>query len=326
MKKKIIFIITKSNWGGAQRYVYDLATNLPREQFDVTVAAGSPGVLTERLAQAGVETVTIQGLSRDIAFMKEIGAFLGLLTLMRHERPDIVHLNSSKAGAWGALAARLSGVHRIVFTAHGWPFREARNPLWRALAWLGSWVTALCADVVICVSESDTTLGRTLPFCAHKMVRIYNGIAPVKLGSAERVRSLFPPHSVITGTVGELNRNKNHQALVEEARKNPDMYVAVVGEGEERARLEQKIREYGLQNRVRLLGFIPTEEVLPGFDRFALPSRKEGLPYALIEAKAAGLPFFMVNRVGGVGEILDKSIAEFTLEKMLKETLAAYSR
>jgi glycosyltransferase involved in cell wall biosynthesis len=76
---------------------------------------------------------------------------------------------------------------------------------------------------------------------------------------------------------------------------------------------------------VKLFGFIPAAEVLRGFDTFALPSLKEGLPYVLIEAKAAGLPI-EANRVGGVGEILDHDLEEFSLPRMVKETVAVYAR
>jgi glycosyltransferase involved in cell wall biosynthesis len=327
MRKKILYVITKSNWGGAQRYVFDLATALPKDRCDVAVVVGDNGPLTERLQTQSIRTMRIPGLARDISFFKEFTAFGGLIALLRRERPSIVHLNSSKAGALGALAARLTGVPHIIFTAHGWPFREQRNLLWRAYVWLGSWATALLAGVVICVSESDARAGRHLPFCARKMVCIHNGIVAMTFGSGERLRRLFPPNAVITGTIGELNKNKNHQALIEEARNDQNLFIAIVGEGEERARLEAKIREYGLQDRVKLLGFIPAEEALAGFDRFALPSRKEGLPYALLEAKQAGLPLFMVNRVGGVPEILDNTNPnEFSFEKMLSETMAVYKR
>ena len=127
------------------------------------------------------------------------------------------------------------------------------------------------------------------------------------------------------GTIGELTKNKNQIALIEKARITPDMHVAIVGEGEDRPFLEKKITEYGLQNRVKLFGFMESREVLRGFDVFMLPSLKEGLPYVLLEAKFAGLPI-EANHVGGVGEIVNaKDMSEFSLVRMVEKTAVLYS-
>ena len=100
--------------------------------------------------------------------------------------------------------------------------------------------------------------------------------------------------------------------------------MAIVGEGELRAALESKIREYRLEDRVKLFGFMPASEALRGFDVFALPSLKEGLPYVLLEAKQAGLPI-EANRVGGIPEILDaRDMGEFSLERMVQKTVQLY--
>ena len=101
------------------------------------------------------------------------------------------------------------------------------------------------------------------------------------------------------------------------------MFVAIVGEGEKRDFLAKKIKEYGLENRVKLFGFVPSEEALKGFDAFALPSLKEGLPYVLLEAKLARLEI-RANHVGGVREILEGDINNFSFEKMAKETFKVY--
>jgi glycosyltransferase involved in cell wall biosynthesis len=178
---------------------------------------------------------------------------------------------------------------------------------------------------VIVVSEYDLQVTKRMLFIGDKAKRIYNGIdVHFPLASGERVRSLFPEGVRITGTIGELVKNKNQISLVEQAKNDPNMYVAIVGDGEDRTYLEEKIKTYGLGDRVKLLGFMAPSEVLRGFDLFALPSLKEGLPYVLLEAKAAGLPI-VANRVGGVGEILDaKDLSEFTLEKMVETTIALY--
>lgn len=325
-RTKILFLITKGFWGGAQQYVFDLATHLPAENFDITVAYGTPGKLSEDLTKAGIRTLQVPSLGRDVALSSDTKSLFEVLNLLRNERPDVLHLNSSKAAALGALAGRIVGIKKIIFTVHGWPFREDRDVFSRAMIWLISWFTALLSTSVICVSAFDLREARKMPFVGKKSVRIYNGIdLHMQFGSGEIVRSKFPTGSKITGTVGELTRNKNQRALVEQANNDPSMYVAIVGDGEDRAILESLIKKYHLGKRVKLLGFIPAKDALRGFDMFALPSLKEGLPYVLIEARAAGIPI-TANRIGGVGEILDaKDLNEFSLDRMLERTIALYS-
>ncbi len=324
-KKKVLFVITKSNWGGAQRYVYDLATGLPKDEFEVGVAFGQRSLLAKKLDEARITTYPILSFQRDISAIADMKSFFELLRLFRTEKPDIVHLNSSKAAGIGALAARLAGVPHIIFTAHGWPFWEQRNVISRAFIYFFSWLTAIFSHVVITVSNYDLKVAQNMLFVRHKAVRIYNGIDPhTQFEPGEIVRNAFPPNAHITGTIGELNKNKNQQVLIEQAKNNPEMFVAIVGEGEDRAYLEGKIKEYGLETRVKLFGFMPASEVLQGFDVFALPSIKEGLPYVLLEARAAGLPI-VANRVGGVSEILDaKDMSEFSLAQMMQKTIDLY--
>ena len=324
-KKKILYVITKSNWGGAQRYVYDLATALPKDQFEVGVAFGEEGLLAKKLREARVALFPIEVLQRDVSISNDVKSFLELLRLFRTEKPDSVHLNSSKAAGVGALAARLAGVPRIIFTAHGWPFWERRNPVSRGLIYFISWLTALLSHKIIVVSDYDLKVAQKMPGIAHKTVRIYNGIDfHFPLGSGDVVRHSFPKGVRITGTIGELTKNKNQIALIEQAKNDPTMYVAIVGDGEDRLYLKKKIEEYGLTARVKLFGFMPASEVLRGFDVFVLPSIKEGLPYVLLEAKMVGLPV-VASRVGGVGEILDaKDMSEFLLAQMVHKTLALY--
>lgn len=331
---KILYGITKSNFGGAQRYVFDLACEAKRRGHDVAVLCGDGGALVEKLKAENIRTITLPRLDRDINLLTEIPIGIEVMKVLQKEKPDVFHINSSKMGGTGAFAVRLMNLfwlltgssHRTtaVFTAHGWPFWEPRHVMARLLIYFFSWLTAVFAHRVVVVSDYDKRVARRMPFVAHKTVRIYNGIDfNTEFGHGDVIRKAFPVGARITGTVGELNNNKNQIALIEEARRNPDMYVAIVGEGENRAFLEEKICEYGLTERVKLFGFLPREVVLKGFDTFALPSLKEGLPYVLLEAKLAGLEL-KANPVGGVGEILNQDIKTFSLEKMFRETFALY--
>lgn len=331
IRKKVLFVITKSNWGGAQRYVFDLATSLPKDEFEVAVVLGgtgeagaSTGLLEERLREAGVRTIFLGSFTRDIYFFQEFKAFFELLRIIKQEKPSVLHLNSSKAGGLGALAGRMAGIRRIIFTAHGFAHNEVRPFHERALIWTASWFTMLFAHQVIVLSHYELQRAPVI-FSRRKLTVIHNGIdMQMHFGSGDVIRHAFPQGVHITGAIGELTKNKNQVSLIEEAKNNPNMYVAIIGEGEDRSYLTRNIEGYGLTSRVKLFGFMPATEVLKGFDTFALPSLKEGLPYVLLEAKAAGLPI-IANRVGGVGEILDaKDMSEFSLGNMVEKTVALY--
>ena len=88
-KTKILYIITKSNWGGAQRYVYDLATSLPRDQFDVIVAMGGTGgknaesgPLKQKLNDQGISTIIVSHFMRDISLFREFFAFFDIKKIL----------------------------------------------------------------------------------------------------------------------------------------------------------------------------------------------------------------------------------------------------
>src|SRR3989339_170438 len=106
-KKKILYIITKSNFGGAQRQVFDLATGLSKEKFEVAVALGGRGLLKEKLDATGIRTISVETLGRDVKIFNDLISFFKIFQIIKKEKPDILHLHSSKVGFLGALIGRL---------------------------------------------------------------------------------------------------------------------------------------------------------------------------------------------------------------------------
>lgn len=309
---KILYVITKANWGGAQRYVYDLATAAKAEGHDVVVVYGEPGLLVERLEAAGVRTTALNSLVRDMGILREWRAFWTLYRTLRTERPNVTHLNSSKAAGLGGLAARFARVPHIIFTAHGWAFNEAR-PWWqKIIIYKLAWLTLLLSHTTICVSEAIRRDTRWMPFVRKKLVVIYNGTRePVYKTRDEARRALWPEHEggYWVGMLSELHPTKRIDdaiealALVRHERR--DAKLIVLGEGQERARLETLVRERGLDDVVRLAGLVPSgDEYLRAFDLFLHTSRSEALSLAVIEAGLAGLPV-VATSVGGIPEIID---------------------
>jgi glycosyltransferase involved in cell wall biosynthesis len=317
-RKKILFVVTKSNFGGAQRYVYDLATSLPRDEFEVAVACGGNGLLVSMLGEKNISMFTVKSFQRDISIAKEFLSLFELWELYRTFRPDVVHLNSSKAGGMGAFVARCARIPKIIFTAHGWPFWEPRNFLQKSLIAFFSWLTVLCTHTTICVSRYDMRVGERMPLVQNKVRLIRNGIAPYPLLPRDIAREkLFDAQTIADHrndvwvlTTAELTKNKNLFIgidAVSEHNKDSStkIFYALIGDGEQKEQLLRHVVEKNMREQVHLLGFIPDSRTYyNGFDIFFLPSLKEGIPYVLQEAGIAGLPC-VATSVGGIPEIIE---------------------
>jgi glycosyltransferase involved in cell wall biosynthesis len=300
---KILFFITKATRGGAQKYLYDLATHLP-DTFEPVVAYGEKGRLANDLEAAHIRTVQIAALGRNVALVADIASFIRMMRLLRAERPAVVHLNSSKAAALGAVAARLAGSARIVFTVHGWPFKESRNPLSRALIYAASWLTAFLSDRVIVVSKADEALGKRMWGCADKVAYIPLGIRMPRFLSREEAGKELGIETALPRIVtnAELTKNKGIRYAIEALallkKEGVRASYCVISDGEDRQALEALAEKRGLAEEVRFLGFVPeAARYLKAFDVFLLPSIKEGMPYVLLEAAAAELPIVATNVV-----------------------------
>ncbi len=365
---KVLYIITKTNFGGAQRYVYDLALQAHEEGIDVAVAGGGPGELLERLTGKGIATHRIAAYQRDINLSAEWRALRELGALISKERPNVLHVNSSKGGL-ALLAGFLHRVPKRVFTVHGWAWNEERPRHQKVLIWLAYYLTLLLATDVIVVSHAARAQAR-FPVLSRKMHVIWNGVSSFPLLSREEARQKLLPDArkrFWVGTIAELHPIKGLPTLIEAYEHfAPDVSeseLVIIGEGQERPRLERQLTIEGVANTSCLLGYVPdASSYLKAFDVFVLGSRSEGLPYVLLEAGMAGIPV-VATRVGGIPEIIEdgktgllvpygdrealsqalvflakhnnkreelaralheKILQDFSLEKMAEETFALY--
>lgn len=298
---RILLGITKSNFGGAQRYVYDLALGAKNLGHEVSVLCGGEGLLVEKLREADIRVIPLPLLSRDIKFKNEIKNFWQIFQILRSESPDVFHINSSKMGGLGALAGRLSGIKNIIFTAHGWAFNEPRNLIQKVLIKKLAWITVLLSHKTICVSEAVKKDMASLPFVDKKLSKIPNGIKD--LG----IKKTSHEESPVIGTISELHKIKGLDTALRgfaRAFKYTDTKFNIIGGGEEESSLKNLAKELGIASQVTFLGFKDNaRELLSEMDIFTLTSRSEGLPYVLLEAGLAELPVIATN-VGGIGEII----------------------
>ncbi|MFA5764134.1 MAG: glycosyltransferase [Candidatus Paceibacterota bacterium] len=335
MKTKLLICITKSNWGGAQKYVFDMATNIPKNEFDVSVLLGGDGELKRRLDAFGIRTVLLGNSQRDIDVKKEFSLFFELLRLFRKERPDIVHLNSSKMGGTGALAARLAGVKKVIFTGHGWAFNEDRNFVQKLVIRILHIITVLLSSKTIAVSETTKRqLGR---FLGRKIVVIRNGLREINFkeqGEARKelsekilvqnknTKSILGSNPVWIGTISELHKTKGLNYCIEAISKiKKNVIFVIIGEGKERKKLEEIATRSGVSARICMIGRVEQASIyLKAFDIFTLTSITEALPYCLLEAGWASLPT-IASGVGGIPEIIEDGKTGLLVQPKNPETI-----
>lgn len=294
-RPRVLIVITLAETGGAQTYVRNLLSMLV-EEYDVTVAAHGEGPLAEATRASGATFVPLIHVRRPLDPFRDVAGFFELWRLCRKTRPNLVHLNSSKVGILGAAATALAGVRVRVFTAHGWAFNTEtgiRAALYRTLHRM---IRPLLTCVV-CVSESELAVGLAARACLRSRSEVIRNGVPQRQ-AAEGSRS-----GIVTVT--RLRAPKDIFTLVEAVAQHESLpQVTVVGDGPDRERLEEELAARGLDRRFDLVGDVP--DAGPFLDRaslFVLSSRSEGLPMAVLEAMAAGLPV-VATAVGGIPEVV----------------------
>lgn len=315
-KKKLFLCITKSNWGGAQKYVYDIATSLPQEEFDICVLFGENGTLAEKLQEKNIKTIELKNSQRNINILKDFYFLLDLVKLLKKEKPDILHLNSSKMGFVGSIAGRLSGIKKIIFTAHGWAFNEDRPRWQKFIFWVIQAKTVFLCHKTIAVSEITRTQLKP-KWLQNKITVIHNGIrqdiALAKNEAKDKIQEKIKTdirNLKWIGTISELHKNKGLEYMIKgfarlEAQILKETSLIIIGEGEERIKLETLIKELGMEEKIFLVGKIYQAGILlKAFDIFALTSITEALAYCILEAGMAELPV-IASRVGGIPEIIE---------------------
>jgi glycosyltransferase involved in cell wall biosynthesis len=285
------------------------------------VGVCAEGALTEQVREAGFR-VEPAPLARSFNPLRALKSFVGLYRLLRRERFDLVHVHTPAAAFVGRFAARLAGVPRIVYTAHGFYFHEHMPWPKRSLVIALEWLAGRFTHTLFTQSEEDAAAAQRLGLCrTGDILAIGNGSDPARFfpsrdrGARRELRARLgvSGDKPVIVMIGRFVAEKGYPELVE-ALRPLDAHLWIVGErlpsdhaGSIDATLRAIETDPALSEKISLLGYrddVP--DLLRAADIFVLPSHREGMPRSIIEAMLTALPV-VATKIRGSRELVADS-------------------
>ena len=269
--------------------------------------------LKKQLKNMGVGYYQID-FERDIKkLLRNAKAYSQVLKLVKDNDYNFIHCHSPIGGVCARLAGRATGT-KVIYTAHGFHFYKGAPIKNWLLYYPVERLLAHYTDVLITINKEDYNRAKK-SFKAKSTVYIPGvGLDTAKFSemiinkSNKRSEIGIPCDSFVVLSVGELNRNKNHETIIKAVAQlnNPNIYYAICGQGPLEEYLRGLAKKLGVEDKVRLLGFRnDVADIYKASDAFAFPSLREGLGMSALEAMASGLPLITSNIHGIVDYSID---------------------
>lgn len=290
--KNIVFVITKSEIGGAQSWVYEVAKVLSTSPDCTTISliTSDHGWLTECSIFDFVEIIP------EIQKKFSINAILKIRKFLSKIDADIVISSSANAGFYSRLT-KLIYKHYSIYVSHGWSciYNGGRmSALYCTIETMLSKIT----DKIVCVSQSDKHKAlKILGISESKLEVVINTITPMEARDSQ-----LPPSGKVL-FLGRLTPPKRPELIAEVISQQREFTLDIVGDGSYFSTLKEK---YGKYDNIHFLGEIKGFNNFSDYDVFSLVSDSEGLPVSAIEAHTAGLPLILSD-VGGCSELISNN-------------------
>lgn len=298
---RIVHIITRSEWGGAQKVVYLLSTSQVARGHEVTVLCGENGRLVENLKKAGIQVILNPHLLRNLSW-RDVQAFYLILKEMRSGY-DLIHAHSSKAGILARLVGKLTQTP-VCFTVHGFGISSKHSYLKQRLYHKIEGYWARFTDALVFVSPGNLEVAREKKWLDHcnQYCVIPNGIDIPSVDQIFKGREFglrekykIPENAFVVGNLARVAWMKNPDFWFEVAKQftmcNPDTYFIWFGAGE--------INQYQGYERILFVGEVEDiHSALSSMDVLFMTSHSEGMPLAVLEGMARGIPVLLPDLPG----------------------------
>jgi glycosyltransferase involved in cell wall biosynthesis len=310
--------------GGTGNQVAALCNGLDSNKFEITlvysVRPGSTPESFEAHAHGAERFIYVPEMTREISPFKDLAALRRLYRLFCEDRPDIVHTHSSKAGVLARLAARAAGVNRILYSPRGYAFLQRdRGVLSRTLYWLIEAIVSPFSEIVAC-SPSEGTAASRFPISRGVSV-----VCDAYLGDP-KARAKRPADSSFDREVcaaGRLTYARHPEKFVELAagvlNQRDRVRMVWIGDGELRESVERERERLRLDSRFELTGWLGADEAIRRLSKAAILvhfSRWDGLPNAVLEAMALGIPVVASDIAGNRDAVVDGKTGYLVSDEM----------
>ncbi len=234
-------------------------------------------------------------------------AYRKLLRLIKDTHIDAVYCSTPIGGLLGRIAGWRGGIRPVIYAAHGFLFYKGAPWWWNFVFRTEEKVLAKLTDVLITINDEDMAAAQSLKLRGPG--HIYQiGAAGVKghyevsKDRAQMRRELgLSDEAVVLVSAGALNKNKNYGPVISALSTlgNKNLYYLICGDGILKENLQKQIKKKGLEGHVMLLGYrTDAIDIMGCADIFVMPSLREGMPRATLEAMALGLPCIVSNSRG----------------------------
>jgi glycosyltransferase involved in cell wall biosynthesis len=303
----VLYLITSSNVGGAEKALLQLIKNIDRRSYRVYVCSvKKPGTFAHELALAadGFFSLNCAEQGRAAALFSAVPALVNLVRLLRSISPAILHCFLFRANILGRIAGRLARVPVIISSVRVLETSAFNNALDRMTASLES----------ACIAVSEAARSYTIAHAGiapQNITTIYNGI-DCSEGDCEaafsRADVSLDEEDIVLAVIGRLHRQKGQRIVLEALpgilAQASRVRVLFCGEGIEEPALRKRAGELGIAGQVRFLGLVENAaRLLPHIDILVLPSLWEGMPHVVLEAMAAARPV-VASRIAGLDELV----------------------
>jgi len=350
MVKRVL--LTASVQSHLALFYSNLAKSLQENGYEVHAAASNDLADKTGLKLRNIDKEFEACISRSPYNLKNIKAYRQLKKILAENTYDIIHCNSPMGGVLTRLAARKlrkRGV-KVIYTAHGFHFFEGAPLVNWLVYYPAERLMARYTDVLITINKEDYARAGNfkagaieyIPGIGVDIEKIDNvGIDPER----KRKELGILPDAVVLLSVGELNRNKNHETAIRALAmtQNNNIHMVICGQGSLENHLKKLSSRLRIENRVHFLGFrTDVVEICKASDIFVFPSKREGLPASIMEAMACGLPV-VCSRIRGNSDLIEEgaggylcpannadtfaeAIKELAKNKQLREKMGEHNR